>query len=418
MSELTSPEKTESCLVVGLKGTETDPYIIENLEVYSNEIPAIWIGSHKLTLEYIKIRKCVLHGNYSIGGYNSNGIKLENTNHIIIEDTIIENFTDGILLQGCSDVVITGNKIWAAYSCIELNEYYSVPHISCSDVRIFTNDLAGGIGINVQHAHDVKVINNRFSIVSGGRGIFTYEVRGLEVISNNFFGEIPLSFGQADSSEIYHNNFWGGKGKGVVGGKMVEICIGQKGALCFYNTSLKEGNYWCNWDGEGWGTASAYPIEETLGYGDIYPLKEPLKNITIKLEIPDKISGGKEYKGKIAVKDTNGAGVPGIRVMSVFTSPQWVTPSFRAISSETDENGILEFTIYTKSGELGRTGRILFTVICSKAGFIDGYYECYILIEEGKDELIYYYSAVVVGALVVIIGLLFIYKGRRRRKRT
>ncbi|MGC9059878.1 MAG: hypothetical protein ACP5JR_01380, partial [Thermoplasmata archaeon] len=45
----------------------------------------------------------------------------------------------------------------------------------------------------------------------------------------------------------------------------------------YYGTgTAKEGNYWSNWDGSGWGTSSAYPIDGGAGASDYYPLSDPV----------------------------------------------------------------------------------------------------------------------------------------------
>ncbi|MGC8912352.1 MAG: hypothetical protein ACP5LE_00250 [Thermoplasmata archaeon] len=51
-----------------------------------------------------------------------------------------------------------------------------------------------------------------------------------------------------------------GAGKGVSGNCQAYDSVG--GNYWYYGTgTAKEGNYWSNWDGSGWGTSSAYPID-------------------------------------------------------------------------------------------------------------------------------------------------------------
>ncbi|MCX8173997.1 MAG: right-handed parallel beta-helix repeat-containing protein [Thermoplasmata archaeon] len=398
-------------------GTETDPYVIENLEIYANSTPAIWVGSPNLPLKYIKIRNCVLHGNYLIGGFMNNGIQIDNSVHIIIENNLIEGFYDGILLTGSRDVVIRNNVISSGYACIELDKWFSIPHIKCEDVRILSNELRVGNGVIIQHADTVKIVNNDVQTVPGGRGILTGEVTGLTVFSNNFLGDLRLSLSNVDNGEIYHNNFLGNGMKGISGECIVEIGIGTMGTMLFYNATLKEGNYWYNWDGNDWGTMDAYPINKSRGYSDLYPLNRPLINTTISVEVPDKLVAGTEYTGKITVKDANGQGIPDVRILPLLSPPQWASMSVTHCSENTDQNGVAEFKISLKDAGMGRNGRALFTVSCSKTGFMDAYFETYLILEEGKNELTIIYSSVILLVLLaVIIAILVFYIKRKYKK--
>jgi hypothetical protein len=47
------------------------------------------------------------------------------------------------------------------------------------------------------------------------------------------------------------------------------------GGSYWYDNTTKEGNYWSNWDGNGWGTPYAYPIDGGAGAYDKYPLSQP-----------------------------------------------------------------------------------------------------------------------------------------------
>ncbi|MEM3444794.1 MAG: DUF1565 domain-containing protein, partial [Thermoplasmata archaeon] len=48
------------------------------------------------------------------------------------------------------------------------------------------------------------------------------------------------------------------------------------GGNYWYDNSVKEGNYWSNWDGNGWGAANAYPIDGGAGASDWYPMGGPV----------------------------------------------------------------------------------------------------------------------------------------------
>ncbi|MEM4293072.1 MAG: hypothetical protein QXJ27_02750 [Thermoplasmata archaeon] len=43
----------------------------------------------------------------------------------------------------------------------------------------------------------------------------------------------------------------------------------------WHDNTTKEGNYWSNWDGQGWGTPNAYQIDGGKA-SDWYPLGSPV----------------------------------------------------------------------------------------------------------------------------------------------
>jgi len=51
------------------------------------------------------------------------------------------------------------------------------------------------------------------------------------------------------------------------------------GGNTWYDNTAQEGNYWSNWDGNGWGTASAYPIDGGKA-SDWYPLSNPTPELS------------------------------------------------------------------------------------------------------------------------------------------
>jgi predicted phage tail protein len=74
---------------------------------------------------------------------------------------------------------------------------------------------------------------------------------------------------------IHHNDFYqnNGAGKGVNGNCQA---YDSGGGNHWYNNTTQKGNYWSNWDGNGWGTPNAYPIDGSAGASDWYPLLEPV----------------------------------------------------------------------------------------------------------------------------------------------
>ncbi|MCX8174569.1 MAG: fibronectin type III domain-containing protein, partial [Thermoplasmata archaeon] len=64
----------------------------------------------------------------------------------------------------------------------------------------------------------------------------------------------------------------GSSSRGVIGNCQGWTNVGDN---IWYNTTIKGGNYWSNWDGSGWGTATAYPLDGGGGASDWYPLSPP-----------------------------------------------------------------------------------------------------------------------------------------------
>ncbi|MEM4161113.1 MAG: hypothetical protein QW531_03945, partial [Thermoplasmata archaeon] len=61
--------------------------------------------------------------------------------------------------------------------------------------------------------------------------------------------------------------------KGVNGNSQAYDSVGGN---YWYDNTVNEGNYWSNWDGNGNGTANAYPIDGGAGASDWYPLGNPV----------------------------------------------------------------------------------------------------------------------------------------------
>jgi len=53
------------------------------------------------------------------------------------------------------------------------------------------------------------------------------------------------------------------------------------GGNYWYDNTAQVGNYWSNWDGNGLGTPSAYPIAGGAGAYDMYPLSNPTPELTL-----------------------------------------------------------------------------------------------------------------------------------------
>ncbi|MFX0101834.1 MAG: right-handed parallel beta-helix repeat-containing protein [Candidatus Hodarchaeota archaeon] len=131
-------------------GSETDPIIIENLEIDAGGAPST---------------SCIL---------------ILNTNlHLVIRNCTLTGATDtnmaGIYLSNCTNVEVTGCSIDGNYSIVL--EY-------CDDSKVFLNNLNDGI--YVDHSNNTMYWGNNVSGVNGD-GIFIVDCINITIIGNIFF---------------------------------------------------------------------------------------------------------------------------------------------------------------------------------------------------------------------------------------
>jgi len=102
------------------------------------------------------------------------------------------------------------------------------------------------------------------------------------ITNNNFYRNtyygVYITSGSTGNI-IHHNNFWqnNGAGKGMIGNSQA---YDNAGGNYWYDYRAHEGNYWSNWDGNGWGTQNAYPIAGGAGAYDKYPLGNPIPELS------------------------------------------------------------------------------------------------------------------------------------------
>jgi parallel beta-helix repeat protein len=137
-------------------------------------------------------------------------------------------------------------------------------------------------GMFLQFSSHNNISNNTISNNSR-YGLFISDHSDNNIItSNNFYANgqyaINISF-YSTGNIIHHNNFRlnNGAGKGVNGNCQA---YDDAGGNYWYDNTTREGNYWSNWDGSGWGTPGAYPIDGTAGASDMYPLGNPTPELS------------------------------------------------------------------------------------------------------------------------------------------
>ena len=188
--------------VVSGSGTAADPYIIEGWTIdasASNASVEPWINYGILisqTSKYFVIRNCRVENStgYSVGislGLLKNG-RVENC-------TVANGFT-GILIDGCHNVVVSGNTIENCKDDAIYNVGYFSEGITISN-NVITN--CKGTGIDFHYFKDSFVTGN--TIRNGGSGIRVTATTN-STISNNI-----IQGNTYDGISISNSNWKGGK---------------------------------------------------------------------------------------------------------------------------------------------------------------------------------------------------------------
>ena len=206
--------------------------------------------------------------------YNWDDIYLySSSNNNITNNNCSGNSTYGIDLESSSNNTITNNNCSdngvGIYLFVSSNNTITNNH--CSDNR-------NGIYLLVSS----NTITNNNCSGNSEEGIFLGSSSNNTITYNTFYQNtkyaINITYGSTGNT-IHHNNFWqnNGAGKGLSGN--CQAYDSGTGNIWCDNTT-KEGNYWSNWDGSGWGTPNAYPIAGDAGAYDMYPLTNPTPELS------------------------------------------------------------------------------------------------------------------------------------------
>ncbi|MEM3445178.1 MAG: right-handed parallel beta-helix repeat-containing protein [Thermoplasmata archaeon] len=280
--------------VVSGSGTQSDPYIIEGWEIDAQGGSyCIWVEN---TTAHFVIRNCTARN--TTGGptppYYS-GILLTNlTNGVVEGNNLTQNYI-AIGIGNSNNVTIKNNEI--------SSNNYPLVLGNATQCRIYGNTIKNNVyGVYIRESANITVEENLVT-ANGAWGILLYSTCDTEVLNNNvssslFHGIILVSsnnntifyntlisnggYGiniteKSTGNQIYYNNFFQNHGasKGV-NGKCQAYDDSGNNSWCFAFGSIRGGNYWSNWDGQGWGSADAYPIDGGAGASDWYPLSSPV----------------------------------------------------------------------------------------------------------------------------------------------
>jgi len=256
-------------------GSQGNPYIIAGYEIDGNGgTYCIWIEN---TDVWFVIRNCNLW-NATSGASEpwGTGIYLKNvTNGTLENNNCSDNLLGGIYLYSSSNNYISNNNC--------SGNYYDGVYLDTSSNNTITNNNCLGNfhdGIDLSYSSNNNITNNYCSSNSD-EGILLDSSSNNNITNNNFYANTKYAINITSSSTgntIHHNNFWqnNGAGKGMNGNSQA---YDDAGGNYWYDNTAHEGNYWSNWDGSGWGTASAYPIDGGKA-SDWYPLGNPTPELS------------------------------------------------------------------------------------------------------------------------------------------
>jgi parallel beta-helix repeat protein len=243
-------------------GTESNPYLIENIQIKSDSINSgIKITN---TTKYFTIRNCSIQFGYH-GIYI---IDVAPGTAKIIENTGFTNIKNGIWIEATTEAYIARNNFSSNVICgIRLE--------NCNESLIEENICIdnGGDGILLCNSYNLEISKNLImdNIYYG----IASKVGSGSTISYNYI-ENHVEFGvflNVFSSDycVHHNDFVGN----------LQGSADQQSQACnhgenniWYDVDSDEGNYWEDWTGEG-----EYQIYGNEGCCDPYPLNAPVSGL-------------------------------------------------------------------------------------------------------------------------------------------
>ncbi|MEM3396847.1 MAG: NosD domain-containing protein [Thermoplasmata archaeon] len=201
---------------------------------------------------------------------------LANCTNMTASGLELSNASAGIQLGFSSYNIINENTL-TGHSCHGLYLWYSDHNY------ITNNSIAGNYqGIYFRTANSNSIIDNN---VSGNTyGIYLYnscknEIKNNWLCANKEYGVFLTDY--SSSNYLLHNYFVGNGESSLASVTTLRGVSGKCQAYdnsewnTWYDNTTKEGNYWSNWDGNGWGTPDAYQIDGGKA-SDWYPLGNPV----------------------------------------------------------------------------------------------------------------------------------------------
>ncbi len=242
-------------------GIESDPYIIEDILFTGTAFCLSIFNSAK----YFIITNCTISGN--------KGLLLSNvTNGQIIDSNIINNVGEGMNIDTCSAILVSGNNITDNVAGVLLND---CTFASFSNNNI-SNNLGEGISLETSNNNilisENNIKNNTAEGIMIDKDSFNNTIWGNDISDNTFAG-VQIKGPSAINNLFYENYF-----------RNNNPIARDNNAFTSWNNSLI-GNYWANYDGEdanGDGIGDTpFTIPGTAGNQDYLPIWNLMAPITI-----------------------------------------------------------------------------------------------------------------------------------------
>jgi len=231
-------------------------------------------NSFGIYLESYSSNNTIMNNNCS---GNSYGIYLwASIYNTITNNNCSGNSWYGIYLESYSsnNNITNNNCSTNSYAGIYLYDstYNNITYNTCSMTSGWS-----GTGIYLFSSSNNNNITNNNCSMNSYYGIYVDSSSKNTITYNNLYYNTYYGIyisGLSPGHTIHHNNFWRNNGvtKGIIGNCQAND---SSGGNTWYDNTLQQGNYWSNWNGQGWGTPNAYPIEGSGGAYDMYPLSQP-----------------------------------------------------------------------------------------------------------------------------------------------
>jgi len=205
-----------------------------------------------------------LTGNNCTGNFYGILLDWYSSNNNLTGNNCSGNSYYGIYLESSNSNNLTGNNCSS-------NSYYGIYFgYSSSNTLTGNNCSSNSYGIRLYSSSSNNLTGN--NCTDNSEGIDLDYSSSNNLTYNNFSSNTQHAIyitGSSTGNLIHHNNFWQNNGSGT-------NCqaYDDSGGNNWNLSNPQEGNYWDNWDGQDWGTASAYPIDGGAGAADWYPIPE------------------------------------------------------------------------------------------------------------------------------------------------
>jgi parallel beta-helix repeat protein len=249
---------------------------------------------------------------------------------------IVQGDAGQIILANCTNIIISGLNLTNVSVGLQL--------AFSSYIAIMNNTCSGNswVGISLSHSANNNITNNNCSGNSYyGLHIDSYSTNNIITYNNFYYNTkygVYITYGSTGNI-IHHNNFWqnNGAGKGLTENK--SQAYDEVYRNYWYDSTTQQGNYWDNWNGNGWGTPDAYPIDGGAGAYDMYPLSQPwsahaqLKSTNGTLIVTGCLAGNlAKWHNHLGSNSLNSGKTPAVNILSLVYKEKIILPQCQTCS--------------------------------------------------------------------------------------